>query len=206
MPSGTHGTTVSAAGVSIAKSSVITTDSASGLEVTLPVAHAVGSWVKTDADTAAGTLTAGHGKATGTYDVYWTGGERLGVAVTVTVNAIALEGGAGTDFPASANATVVICEQVSINAAIDGDELELLAVSLEYTDTAATSIGNLDFQSAAPASVETVDLVANTPQVWTGSAAQAKFTGDPITDVIASHNNTAAAATLKLVIMQDATP
>jgi hypothetical protein len=206
MPSGTYGTTVSAAGVNIAKSAVITADSASGIEVTLPIAHAVGSWVKTDADTAAGTLTAGHGQTTGTYDVYWTGGERLGVAVTVTVNAIALEGGAGTDFPATANATVVICPQTNINAAIDGDELEMFACSLEYTDTTATSVGNLDFQSSAPATVETIDLVANTPQVWTGTAAQAKFTGDPITDVIASHSNTAAAATLKLVIMQDSTP
>lgn len=206
MPSGTYGTTVSAAGVSIAKSSVITSDSASGLEVTLPVAWPISSWIKTDANTAAGNFGSGHGQVTGVYDIYWDGGERLGVTVTITINAGAFEGGAGTDFPANGTTTVVACKQTSINAAIDGDELELFACSLEYTDTAAASVGNLDFQSAAPASVETVDLVANTPQVWTGSAAQAKFTGDPITDVIASHNNTAAAATLKLVIMQDATP
>jgi hypothetical protein len=206
MPSGTHGVTVSAAGVNIAKSSVITSDSASGLEVTLPVAHALSAWVKTDADTAAGNLTAGHGKATGTYDVYWTGGKRVGVGVTITVNACALEGGTGTDFPATADATVVICEQVPVNVAIDGDELEMLAVSLEYTDSAAASVGYIDCLSAAPASIETVDLVANTPQVWTSTAAQAKFTGDPITDITASHSNTTLAATLKLVIMQDATP
>ena len=52
MPSGTYGTTVSAAGVNIAKSIIVTTDSASGLEVTLPVAWPLSSWVKTDADKA----------------------------------------------------------------------------------------------------------------------------------------------------------
>lgn len=206
MPSGQVGTTVSAAGVSIAKSSIINADSATGLEITLPVAWPVSSWVKTDADTAAGALASGHGQTDGTYDVYWTGGERLGVAVTFTGDAIALEGGAGTDFPASATTSVVICKQVSINAAIDGDELELLAVCLEYTDAAATSVGNLDFQSVDPASIETVDLTANDPQWWKSAAAQAKFTGDPIVTVLASHNNTSLAATLKLVIMQDSTP
>jgi hypothetical protein len=205
MPSGTYGTTVSAAGVNIAKSTVVTTDSASGLEITLPVAWPITSWVKTDANTAAGNFGAGHGQTDGTYDIYWAGGERLGVGVTITINAGVFEGGAGTDFPADGTA-VVACKQVNFNAAIDGDEAELVAVSLEYTDAAATSLGNLDFQSAAPASVETVDLVANTPQVWTGASAQAKFTGDPITSIIASHNNTSYAGTLKLVIMQDSTP
>ena len=206
MPSGTYGTTVSAAGVSIAKASVITTDSATALEVNLPVAQAVGSWVKTDANTAAGTLTAGHGQTTGTYDVYWSGGDRLGVPVTVTNNAIALDGGAGTDFPATATTTVVICKQVSVNVAIDGDEAELVALSLEYTDAAAASLSNLDFLSVAPASVETVDLVGNVPQVWTGTSVQTKFTGDPIVSLIVTHNNTTLAGTLKIIVMQDSTP
>lgn len=206
MPSGTYGTTVSAAGVSIAKSVVITADSGSGLEVNLPVAHAVSSWVKTDADTAAGALTAGHGQTDGTYDVYWTGGKRVGVGVTFSDDTIALEGGTGTDFPASGNTTVVICKQLAVNVALDGDEAELVALSLEYTDVAATSVGYLDFLSAVPASIETVDLVANTPQVWTGAAAVAKFTGDPIASLTASHSNTTYAGTLKIVVMQDSTP
>lgn len=206
MPSGTYGTTVSAAGVAIAKSSVVTTDSASGLEVTLPVAHAISSWVKTDADTAAGNFTAGHGQTNGTYDVYWTGGKRVGVTVEITTNAATFEGGSGTDFPESAETTVVCCKQVAVNVALDGDEAELVALSLEYTDVTATSVGYLDFLDADDDSIQTVDLVANTPQVWTGSAAQAQFTGDPITDLTASHNGTAAEATLKIVVMQDSTP
>ena len=205
MPSGTYGTTVSAAGVSIAKSAIITTDSASGLEVTLPVAHAISSWVKADADTAAGNFTADHGQTDGTYDVYWDGGKRVGVGVTIVTNAATFEGGTGTDFPANGTA-VVCCKQVPVNVALDGDEAELVALSLEYTDVTAASVGYIDCLDAADASVETVDMVANTPQVWSGSAAQAKFTGNPITDLTASHNDTTAAATLKVVVMQDSTP
>ena len=206
MPSATYGTTVDAAGVSISKSLTVTADSATGLEITLPVAHAISSWVKTDADTAAGNFTAGHGQTDGTYDVFWTGGKRVGVTVTIVTNAATFEGGSGDDFPASATTTVVCCKQVAINAALDGDEAELVALSLEYTDAAATSVGYMDFLSAAPASVEVVNLVANTPQVWTGSGATTKFTGDPITDITASHNNTSLAATLKIIVMQDSTP
>lgn len=206
MPSGTYGTTVSAAGVSIAKSAVVTTDSASGVEITLPVAHAISSWVKTDADTAAGNFTAGHGQTNGTYDVYWTGGKRVGVTVEITTNAATFEGGTGTDFPESAETTVVCCKQVAANVALDGDEAELVALSLEYVDPAAASAGYVDCLSVDPASIETVDLVGNTPQVWVGAAAQAKFTGDPIVGLTASHANTAAAGTLKIVVMQDATP
>ena len=126
--------------------------------------------------------------------------------MTVTNNAIALDGGAGTDFPATATTTVMICKQVSVNVTIDGDEAELVALSLEYTDAAAASLSNLDFLSVAPASVETVDLVGNVPQVWTGTSVQTKFTGDPIVSLIVTHNNTALAGTLKIIVMQDSTP
>lgn len=204
MPSAQVGIAVAAAGVSIARSSVITTDAATGLEVTLPVAWPVTSWVKTDANTAAGNLASGHGQATGTYDVYWTGGQRLGVGVTITDDACVFEGGAGTDFPASATTTVVTCLQTSINTAIDGDVLELLAIDLGYTDAAAASVGNADFKAAA--SVELIALAANEPQVWKAAAAKTQFTGDPITTILASHSNITTAATLKIIVMQDSTP
>lgn len=206
MPNGTYGTTVDAGGVSISKAVTVTTDSASGLEVTLPVAHAISSWVKTDADTAAGNFTAGHGQTDGTYDVFWTGGQRVGVGVTITTNAAVFEGGTGTDFPANGTTTVTCCKQVAISCALDGDEAELVALSLEYTTASAASAGYLNFLSAAPASIETVNIIGNTPQVWTGSAAQAKFTGDPIASLTASHANATLAGTLKIIIMQDSTP
>ena len=206
MPSAQIGTSVSGGGVSIQKSSVISTDSASGVELTLPVAWPVSSWVMTDANTAAGNLAANHAQTNGTYDVYWTGGKRLGVGVIVTVNALAFEGGAGTNFPANATATVVACKQVAASLAIDGDAAELVATCLDYTDVAATSVGSLDCLNTAAASVELLDLEAHVPQVWTAAAAKAKFTGAPITSVLASHSNVTTPATLKVIVMQDATP
>ena len=206
MPSAQIGTSVSGGGVSIQKSSIVTTDSASGLEVTLPVAWPVSDWVKTDADTADGNLAANHAQTNGTYDVYWTGGKRLGVGVVVTTNALAFEGGSGTDFPANATTTVVACKQVEVNAAIDGDELELLAASLEYTDSSATSVGSVDCLNTGAASVELLDMEANVPQVWTGAAAVAKFTGDPVASLVASHSNVTYEGTLKMIVMQDSTP
>ena len=206
MPSAQIGTSVSGGGVSIQKSSVISTDSSSGVELILPVAWPVSAWVMTDANTAAGNLAANHGQTNGTYDVYWTGGKRLGVGVIVTVNALAFEGGAGTNFPANATATVVTCKQVAASLAIDGDELELLATCLEYTDAAAASVGSFDCLNSAAASVELLAMEANVPQVWTGAAAKTQFTGDPITSVLASHSNTTTPATLKVIVMQDATP
>src|SRR5690349_24849788 len=139
MPQATYGFSVQAGGVSIQGSAVRTGDGTIGKEITLPVAFAVSSWVKTDADTAAGNLAGGHGQTTGTYDVYWSGGMRKDVPITVTVNALALDGGTGTDFPASGNTTVVVCKQVAINVSIDGDALKLLAIRSEYTDNTLSS-------------------------------------------------------------------
>lgn len=202
-----YGLTVSLGGVSIQKTINRTGDHANAYEVTLPVAWPVSAWVKTDLDTAAGNLAGGHGQTTGVYDVYWTGGARYGVNVTVTTNALALDGGTGTDFPATADATVVVCKQVSISTAIDGDNVALLACSLEYVDPAATSRGRILFEDAALDDIATLTLAANAPLVYdvTGGATNV-FTGDPITSGKASHNNTAYAATLKLLSLEDSTP
>src|SRR5688572_9155702 len=142
MPQGTYGFSVSAGGVSIQGSAVRTGDGVIGKEITLPAAKPVTNWVKTDANTAACDLPVGHGYSNGTFDVYWTsggGGRRVDVPGTIATNALSLDGGSGTDFPASADTTVVVCRQVPINVAIDGDALKLLAIRSEYTDTTQTS-------------------------------------------------------------------
>lgn len=207
MPSAQYGQSLTASGVSIQKSVTRTGDGGIGVEVTIPVAAAVGAWVKTDADTAAGTLTGGHGLATGTYDVYWTGGQRLAVPVTITTNDIALDGGSGTDFPATANATVVISKHLPINQIIDGDNLKILGISLEYTDPASTAVGHALFEDTSDNDIANIDLDANAPLTYdiTGGATN-PFTGAVITEVIVTHSNTSAAATLKIVGTQDVTP
>jgi hypothetical protein len=210
MPQATYGLTLAAGGVSIQKTVVRSGDHSNTYEVLLPAAKACTNFVKTDDDTAACDLPAGHGYANGNFDIYWQEGGvdkvRFGVPGTITTNALALDGGTGDAFPATST-PVVACRQVGINTAIDGDALEILGLSLEYPDAASVKVGHVDMQSAAPATIEEIDLKANVPIVYDidGGAANV-FTGDPITSTKASHNDTVNAATLKIVSLEDSTP
>lgn len=202
-----YGLSLSLGGVSIQKSINRTGDHANAYEVTLPVAWSLSSWVKTDADTAAGNLPSGHGQTSGTYDVYWTGGKLIGATGTVTGDALALDLGTGDAYPSTGNTTVVVCKQVTVNAAIDGDAISILAVSLEYVDPASTAVGYLDLKDSGAATIEAINLAANAPLTYdiTGGATNV-FTGNPITVAKCSHNNTTYAATLKLLSLEDSTP
>lgn len=208
MPSSTYGVSLAAGGVSIQKSVVRSADSQFGFEVTLPVATSLitNSWVKTDANTAAGNATNGHGLTNGTYDCYWSGGIRYGVPVVVTADALALDGGAGTDFPANGTA-VKVCKQVVVNTAIDGDNAKIVGISLEYSSQSSTSKGHVDCQDSGNASIAALNLSANTPLIYDleGGATNV-FTGNAIVTTKASHDDTANTATLKIVGVVDATP
>lgn len=207
MPTAQIGVTASGAGVSIQRSAVLTADSALGLDPTIPVAHAVGTWVKVDTNGATCVLASNHGQTNGTYDVYWgTDEQRIGVPGVVATDALTLNGGAGDEFPANAANDVVVCKQVAINAAIDGDELTLLAMSLEYATVTDEGRGHVQFLDSGSEIVEAVNAVAGEPQVWSGDVAQTQFTGNAVASVTASHNNIASNATLKLVVLQDSTP
>lgn len=198
---------VSCGGVFINESVSVEADGLIPAEPVLPVAWPLTSWVKTDANTAAGNLAALHGQTTGTYDVYWTGGRRYGVDVTITVNACALDGGSGDDFPASANLTVTISKQTQINCAIDGDALGLLALNLRYDDKTISPQGHATFKDAAADVIAEIDLDGNIPQFFHIAAGQTNpFTGDPITTIYASQANTSNTAKLQIAGAVDVTP
>lgn len=208
MPTATYGVALAAGGVSIQKSVIRSADSQFGHEVTINHATALvaNSWVKTDANTAAGNMANGHGLANGTYDCYWNGGIRYGVGGTVTVDAMALEGGAGTDFPANGTA-VTICEQKVVNSAIDGDAAKIVGVSLEFSDSSSTAKGHVDCQDSGNASIAALNLAANTPLIYDiDGGSNNPFTGNAITKTVASHDDTVNAATLKIVGVVDSTP
>jgi len=208
MPTGNLSISLDAGGVSIQKSMQRTGDGTIGVEPTLALAHALSSWVKTDADTAAGNLTGGHGLATGTFDIYWTGGARYGVVCTITTNAVALEGGTGTDFPATANATVVLAPQTVVNVAIDGDRLEVLGIKLTYAaNEASANRCRILFEDAAGDDILSLAMTADKPLIWDIDAgANNPFTGDPITTATISQESTSQTATLKICGIVDATP
>lgn len=207
MPTGSYNVELSAAGVSIGGNMTRTGDGGIGVNPSVPVAKALSAWVKTDADTAAGNLAGGHGLSTGTFDVYWDGGSRYDVPVTITVNACALDGGTGDDFPASATTTVVLAPQTAVNVSIDGDRLEILGIKLEFSDASQASAGRVLFEDADGDDIADIELVGGVPQTWDIDAgADNPFTGDPITGAKVSHANTSSAATLKICGIQDVTP
>lgn len=211
MASATFDITFSCGGLTIQKSISRSADHPNPYgPITLPVAKALSSWVKTDADTAAGNLAGGHGFSTGKFDVYWTsgsGGRRYDVDGTVTVNALALDGGSGDSFPASADTTVVVRPQTTINTAIDGDNSQIIAISLEFTETSETSKGSVIFKDSGGSVIAHVDLTANEPRVYDfAGGATNVLTGNPITVAYASQASTTNEASLKIVSLEDSTP
>lgn len=208
MPAITYSESMQGGGLTLGgKPRVRTVDHPNPYEVVLPVALAVTGWTKTDADTA--TCNEPAGVSAGKYDVYWSGGLRYGVDLTIvgTTGTIQLDGGAGDDFPASATTGVVICAQKTINTDIDGDNVEILGLELSYPDPASTSLGHVDMQDSGGSTIEEIDLTANKIEVYdiTGGAANV-FTGNPITSTKASHNDTTYTPTLKILSGEDRTP
>ena len=183
--------------VKSADSSVIVGDGQS--QVPLAAGKAVTGWVQTDADTAECDLPAGHGYASGTFDVFWSGGKRLGVTGTVTVNALALDGGAGDDFPASGTTGVVVSTRQQINFALDGDAAKLVVLL-------ATRRAYVELQDAATAVIDARELLADEPFVWYADGYLANpFAGNPITAAYVS-NGEAVAGVVALAALVDATP
>lgn len=188
-----------------------TFDNTNTYEVTLPAGKTVTNWVKTDADTAACDLPAGHGYSNGKFDVYWSGGQRVGVDGTISTNALSLDGGTGTDFPASATAGVICTKCVTINTAIDGDNVQIFGVFFRSaSDTAA--VGHISFRDSGNASIAEYDLVevdndaTGCDVAYTGTDASTELTGNPITYSLATTNSTTAAATIYILVGEDSTP
>ncbi len=204
MPDGTLSIVATVGGVGINKQITKTGDHiavyGNGVdEIVLTAGKAATDWVKTDADTAACNLAPGHGYSTGKMDVFWDVGSRYDVDVTVTTNALALDGGVGDDFPESAETTVVVCTPQQINTAIDGDALKLLVIT-------ATVKASVYFEDVGDASIMHRDLVANEPYTWHDTSEDANpMTGNPITVCFAS-NGTIVAGVLTIQAVVDSTP
>jgi hypothetical protein len=200
MTVGTLAVVASIGGVTLQKTITETFDHPNPyVDIPLLAGKAVTDWVKTDANTAAGNLTAGHGYSSGKVDVYWTGGMRYDVDMIVTVNAIALDGGSGTDFPANGNTTVVVCTHQQINTAIDGDNAKIFVAN-------STKHGHLHFEDGASDVIANIELQADNPYTWNYSSGQENpLTGDPIAVCYAS-NGTIIDCVLTILSGEDSTP
>ena len=209
MPNGLYGVSLSIGGISIAKSINRTGDHTNTYEVVLPAAEG-GSLTTRTSDTV-GTITmtdAGHTITTGAViDIFWSGGKQYAVTVgTVSGTSVPFTGGTGDVLPASSTA-VTVDEQIDITTVIDGDNVKLLGIVLEIADTASTAAGHLDMQDVGAATIESVDLVANTPRVWdiTGGDTNV-FTGNVIELTKAGNGDSTNSATLKILSLEDSTP
>lgn len=208
MPSINVSSTVSGPGLTISNQVTRSPDSVSGLEVAMPAGKDVTAWVKTDADTAACNLPAGHGYTNGNFDVYWTESgvskRRYKVGGTITINAIALDGGSGDNFPASATTGIVVTKQVAVNVAIDGDNLSVLGLNMRLSTSAAGQRGSVAFYDVGDALIAQVNLPIPAYDI-TGGATNV-FTGNPITYALCSCGISSADCTLQVAIGQDSTP
>jgi len=207
MPTAIYVRSLQGAGMTLGRRPVVReVDHAGPYEVTLPLALACSDWVKTDADT--GTCTEPSGWSAGTYDVYWSGGMRYGVTASAvgTSGDIQLDGGSGDDFPANGTA-ITICKQTQISTQIDGDNISIIGIELAFPDPDSTSVGHVDMQDSGSSTIEEIDLDANSVQVWdiTGGDTNV-FTGNPITQTYASHDDTTYQPVLKILSSEDATP
>lgn len=212
MPSLTYSPTVSGLGGNpISKQITRTGDGGTVVEITVAKGYAGTLTTRTDNETGSLTLGAGHAITTGqVIDLFWSGGSRFAITVgTVSGNTVPIgadDSGTGDNLPTAATA-IVASPRVAFNAAIDGDEVGLLAMQLVTTDPSLTTAGHVSLLDSADDEIAELDLVANIPRVWDVEGGDTNaFTGDPITDGVVSNANTTYDATFRMMWVQDATP
>jgi hypothetical protein len=204
MATGTLAIVCSVGGVTVQKTITETGDHPNvygdgATQIALAAGKAASSWVKDTATTAHCNLTAGHGYSTGKADIFWLGGMRYDVDMVVSTNAVTLSGGAGDNYPESADVTVVICTPQQINTAIDGDKVQLLCIN-------STVRASVYFEDATGDSIKQIELTADQPHTYAISSGEASpLTGDPITVCYAS-NGTTTAGVLTILSLEDSTP
>ena len=196
---------------SINQSKIRSSDDLIDVAVTLPAGKSGTLTTRTDDNTGIVTVASGHGITdSDTVDVYWSTGRRYGVDVTATDSTtISIDLGAGDNLPAQSTA-VVICKQVVVNKAIDGDNVKIIGFSAELA--ASTGFGSritfFDAASGGGSAVGSgIDLDPNSPFVIdVEGGATNLLTGSPILSFVASNGDGSNACTLKIQGLQDVTP
>jgi hypothetical protein len=199
MGTATNTQVIQVAGISIQSTQLRNGTGQIGQEVSLPKGSAGSLTTRTNNTDGVVTLGAGHGLQTGDkVDLYWSGGQRYGVSITVNVNAITITGGAGDNLPVQDTA-VVMTKQVVIDTDFDGDLVQMIAA-------VNTQKGNLDFQTNADVSILARGLVANEAWQWAADTGAANpLTGDPVGKVRASNGSATVDSVLKIGVVYAST-
>jgi hypothetical protein len=163
---------------------------------------------RTDDNTGVITVTSHSITTSDTVDVYWSTGRRYGVDVTAQDSTtISIDLGAGDNLPSSSTA-VKIVKQVPFNLALDGDNAKIVGFSYELAADTSDGFGcRVTLFDSADDTITGLDLDAFVPNVCDiEGGATNLYTGDPITDGVASNGSSTYAATLKIQAIVDATP
>lgn len=207
MPNAQYSVSVSCGGVTISASIVETADHPQSYEVPLPAAKAGTLSTRTDNTSGVLTVASGHGITTSNkVDIYWNGGMRYGCTVSATASTtITFASGSGDNLPTQGDA-ITVAPQVTVNTQIDGDAIKILAIDLSTAELSGGK-GHVDMQDSGNSTIEEIDLVGNTPQVYhIAGGATNVFSGNPIVVTLASNGSATLAATLKIVSLEDSTP
>lgn len=211
MPTLNYSVNVNGLGGSIARSTPRTADGGGVCEVTVPHGDAGTLSTRTDHETGTLTLGGGHTVTTASViDLYWSGGARYEITVgNVSGNTVPIgadNSGSGDNLPAQ-NTAIVASARVAFNAAIDGDNVSLIAIQQLYTNPTVTDQSHVQLLDSADDEIAEMDLEANTPRVFDVAGGDANpFTGDPITDGYVSNGSSSVDATFKALWVQDTTP
>jgi len=208
--SASYAVSLNGGGINFAKTIVRTGDAATVAELVISAGKTVTAWVDTDSNTAACNLPSGHGYSNGNFDVYWSSGGvnycRRNVPGTISTNALSLDGGSGDNFPTTGTTGVVVCKQTAFNALIDGDNCKIVGILAEVAAIVTTQ-QHVRFLDGSSAEVVKILLNANEPSICdiTGGATNL-YTGNVITNGVASNGDPTYDATIKIVAVYDSTP
>jgi hypothetical protein len=208
MPTLNYGVSLSGGGISINQSTPVTADAIDAREVSVPVASVGTLSTRTDDDTGVLTVGSGHGITTSDLvDVYWSGGARFGMTCSgAGATTIGVDGGAGDVFPSAASA-ITADAQIQVNAAINGDEVEILGMQMLRASNSSTARAHASFQESDNTEIAEMEFQGSVPQVHhIAGGATNIFTGDPIAKVKISNGSSTETATFKLAWVEDSTP
>jgi hypothetical protein len=153
---------------------------------------------RTDDDTGTVTLSAGHGQATGVYDVYWSNGIRRSMAGTVTSNSLALDGGVGDNLPAQDTAVVVDEQQVL--------DLDYTAAEILLAVFGASRRGSVEFQESDESPILSLEVGRdNAGEAWAWRSTidgATPFTAD-VGRVVVSNGSSAGTNQIKIGLAGD---
>jgi hypothetical protein len=141
------------------------------------------------------TLTAGHGLSSGTFDLYWAGGERHQVSAVIITNACTISLGSGDNLPDQATA-VIVSARTELDCDFDGD---LLIGAAMY---AATRAG-VEFVEDDDSNLLNVALAAGEAYAYLDDSGLANPLASAAVGKIVCSSATAAAVTIKIGVVYE---